>query len=72
MVWHVFKSIYMSIKNYIQESLQELHHVTWPTKNQAIRITTIVFVFMLVSAVLLGFVDELLTIGYKAILSLSK
>ncbi len=62
----------MSIKKYFQDSMQELHHVTWPTKNQAIRITTIVFIFMLVAAALLGFVDQLLTVGYKSALSLIK
>lgn len=62
----------MSIKRYFQESLQELHQVTWPTKNQAIRITIIVFIFMFVAAAVLGVVDELLAMGYKAMLSLTK
>jgi len=69
---HLFKSINMSIKSYFQESLQELHHVTWPTKNQAIRITIIVFIFMLVAAAIIGIVDQLLAVGYKSMLSLTK
>ena len=58
------------IKKYLQESLQELNKVTWPTKKKAVRITTIVLIFMLVSAVLLGFVDQILTVGYKALLKI--
>jgi preprotein translocase subunit SecE len=58
------------IKKYLQESLQELHKVTWPTKKKAVRITTIVLIFMLISAVLLGVVDQVLTVGYKALLNI--
>ncbi|MBN2087799.1 preprotein translocase subunit SecE [Candidatus Peregrinibacteria bacterium] len=58
------------IRKYIRESIQELHNVTWPTKKQAIRITTIVFIFMIVAAAILGFVDQLLAVGYKALLNI--
>jgi len=59
------------IKQYIKDSIQEFNSVTWPTKNQAIRISTIVFIFMMISAVVLGTVDMLLAIGYEKLLSLS-
>jgi len=72
MFLNALKVYSMSIKRYLQESLQELHHVTWPTKQQAIKITTIVFIFMVVSAIILGVVDQLLAMGYKALLSLKK
>ena len=58
------------IKKYIQNSIKELNNVTWPTKNQAIRITTIVFIFMLISAVILGFIDEILAYGFRLLLNL--
>lgn len=58
------------IRKYIRESVQELNNVTWPTKKQAIRITTVVFIFMIVSAAILGLVDEILAVGYKALLSI--
>ena len=59
------------MKKYIRESIQELNHVTWPTRKQAIRITTVVFIFMIISAALLGAIDQILAVGYKALLSLS-
>ncbi|PIZ72839.1 preprotein translocase subunit SecE [Candidatus Peregrinibacteria bacterium CG_4_10_14_0_2_um_filter_43_11] len=60
----------MSLKHYLQESFRELHNVTWPTRKQAVRITSIVFIFMMISAFLLGILDELLTLGYHALLAL--
>jgi len=56
------------MKKYIRESIQELNNVTWPTKKQAIRITTIVFIFMIITAAFLGLVDQIFTIGYRALL----
>lgn len=60
----------MWLKNYFRESLQELHNVTWPTRKQAIRITTIVFIFTIVSALVLGVVDDLLTRLYQLLLTI--
>ena len=59
------------IKQYLKDSIQEFNSVTWPTKNQAIRISMIVFIFMIVSAIVLGAVDMFLAIGYEKLLSLS-
>lgn len=42
---------------YIKGSMEELSKVTWPTKNQAVRLTGIVLVFCLVVSVFLGLVD---------------
>lgn len=47
------------LKKYLKESFAELHNVTWPTRKQGIRITTIVFIFMVISAAALGLVDQL-------------
>ncbi len=55
---------------YIRESIAELHNVTWPTRKQGIRITTIVFIFMIVSAAVLGFLDQLFAWGIRALLAL--
>ena len=57
-------------KKYLRESFQELHNVTWPTQKQAIRITTIVFIFMIVAALVLGLVDEMLSLGYRSLLAI--
>ena len=58
------------IKKYIQESFQELNNVTWPTKKQGIRITTIVFLFMIIASIILGFFDQLLAWGMRALMAL--
>jgi preprotein translocase SecE subunit len=58
------------IKQYFKDSIQEFNSVTWPTRNKAIRISMIVFVFMIVSAVILGLVDMLLALGYEKLLNL--
>jgi len=59
------------IIQYFKDSIQEFNNVTWPTRKQAIRISTIVFIFMVVSAIILGLVDMLLATGYKMLISLS-
>lgn len=57
------------IKKYLRESFAELNNVTWPTRKQGIRITTIVFIFMIVAAVVLGFLDQIFAWGIRALLS---
>ena len=54
--------------NYVRDSLQELTKVTWPTKNQAIRLTIIVLGFCLVFAAFLAGVDFVANKGYTEIL----
>lgn len=54
--------------NYVRESMQELTKVTWPTKNQAIRLTIIVLGFVLVFAVFLAGTDFLANEGYAELL----
>lgn len=58
------------IKKYFRESLAELNNVTWPTRKQGIRITMIVFIFMIVSAAVLGFLDYIFSLGIRSLLSL--
>jgi preprotein translocase SecE subunit len=57
------------IRKYIRESIAELNNVTWPTRKQGIRITTIVFIFMIVAALVLGFLDQLFAWGIRALLA---
>jgi preprotein translocase subunit SecE len=59
-----------AILKYFRESFQDLHNVTWPTRKQSIRITTIVFIFMIVAAILLGFLDQLFAWGIREMISL--
>lgn len=59
------------ISVYMREAIEELHHVRWPTRHQAIRLSVIVLGFVLVTAVLFGAVDFLLAELVKFLLSLS-
>jgi len=56
------------LTNYVRESMQELTKVTWPTKNQAIRLTIIVLGFVFVFAVFLAGTDLLANRGYSELL----
>jgi len=56
-----------SIVNYVQESFQELKRVTWPTRNQAVRLTFIVLGFCIVAAAALGVFDFGFNYGYHSL-----
>ncbi len=49
-----------AITTFINESLEELRHVRWPTRQQAIRLSIIVIGFCLVTAAFFGAVDFVL------------
>lgn len=53
---------------YVRASLQELTKVTWPTKNQAVRLTIIVLSFCLVFSAFLAGIDYVANLGYREIL----
>lgn len=46
-----------AILSYINESLEELRHVRWPTRQQAVRFSAVVIGFTAVAAVFFGLVD---------------
>ncbi len=46
-----------SLTRYLRETIAELRKVTWPTREEAIRLTLIVITTILVMAVLLGVLD---------------
>lgn len=58
--------------NYIQESILELKRVTWPTRQQAFKLTIIVLSFCLAAALFVGAVDWLFNTGYAQLLTLAK
>ncbi len=58
-----------AIVSYIRGSVEELHHVRWPTRRQAVRLSLIVIGFMLVSAVVLGIVDAGLTAAVRFLIA---
>lgn len=59
------------IIKYVKDSIAELHNVTWPTRKQGIRITTIVFIFMIIAAAILGLLDQLFTWGIRSLMALN-
>ncbi len=60
-----------AVKNYLKNSFEELSKVTWPTKNQAVRLTIIVLVFCFIIGLALMGLDLLFNEGYQYILSLN-
>jgi len=46
--------------NYLRGALEELHHVRWPTRKQAVRLSIITIAFTMCSALAYGVVDFLL------------
>jgi len=58
-----------AVVNYFRKSFEELTKVTWPTKNQAVKLTIIVMIFCIVFALFLGVVDYLFNLGYNYILN---
>lgn len=55
--------------NYVNEAVQELHHVRWPTRQQAIRLSTIVIAFVAATTAVFGGIDYLLAEVVKLLLS---
>jgi preprotein translocase SecE subunit len=62
------KTSSVTLLNYFRSATEELKHVTWPTRRQALRLSTIVLGFILVSAVIYGFIDLLLGQGMLLLL----
>jgi len=52
--------MFHKVTAYINGAIEELHQVRWPTRHQAIRLSLIVIVFVVVSAAVFGIVDFLL------------
>ena len=50
-----------AILTYFNESLAELRHVRWPTRQQAIRLSVIVIIFIIANSIVFGAVDYVLS-----------
>lgn len=59
-----------TVAQYLRESFSELNKVTWPTKNQAVRLTLIVLGFTLVIAIFIGLLDLIFNYGFEESLTL--
>lgn len=59
------------ILGYFQDSYEELKKVTWPTRNQAVRLTFIVIGFCIALALIVGILDFAFNTGYRALVNFS-
>jgi preprotein translocase SecE subunit len=59
------------ISQYINDSLEELRHVRWPTRQQAVRLSMVVLAFTFVCAIAFGALDYVLSKGLMLLLSLT-
>jgi preprotein translocase subunit SecE len=53
--------MFARIKKFFEEARQELHHVNWPTRQEAVRLTAIVIGLSLGLALFLGLFDYVFT-----------
>lgn len=58
------------VTSYLNESIEELSHVRWPTQRQAIRLSCIVLVFTFAASAVFGMLDFLMAELIKVLLSL--
>jgi preprotein translocase SecE subunit len=58
-----------AITTYFREAVEELELVRWPTRQQAIRLSSVVLAFTVVSAAIFGVVDLALQSAVTFILS---
>jgi preprotein translocase SecE subunit len=52
--------MFRKVSEYLSGAIEELHHVRWPTRQQAVRLSLIVVAFVFGTALLFGIVDFLL------------
>jgi len=54
---NIFQRIWLKIQRYFQETVGELRKVSWPTRQEAIRLTEIVIIVIFIMAAILGGLD---------------
>lgn len=59
------KPMFGRIKTFFQETRQELRHINWPTRQEAVRLTAFVVILSILLAVFLGAFDYLFTFIIK-------
>lgn len=58
------------VSKYLREAWEEINKVTWPTRDQAIRMTIIVLIITFIIMVVIGVLDWLFALGYDETLKL--
>jgi preprotein translocase subunit SecE len=59
----------MKISEYIKETRAEFKHVNWPTKKQTLNFTLLVIGVSAVTAVVLGVLDFIFSLGLEKIIT---
>jgi preprotein translocase subunit SecE len=54
---NIFQRLWHNIQRFFQETVGELRKVSWPTRQEAIRLTEIVIVVIFIMAAILGGLD---------------
>ncbi len=54
---NIFQRLWHSVQRFFQETIGELRKVSWPTRQEAIRLTEIVIVVIFLMAAILGGLD---------------
>jgi preprotein translocase subunit SecE len=58
----------MAIKQYINETMAEMKHVTWPTRRQTIIYSILVIVVSVVVSAYLGLLDSIFAAGLRLLI----
>lgn len=66
---NIFQRIWGKIREFLRETIGELRKVNWPTRKEAIRLTQIVVVVILIMAAILGGLDFLYARFFALIIS---
>ncbi|MBN1439047.1 MAG: preprotein translocase subunit SecE [Anaerolineales bacterium] len=53
----------------VNETVGELRKVSWPTRDEALRLTAIVMVVLIASSLFLGLIDAILTEVFRLLLA---
>ncbi|MEJ1995911.1 MAG: preprotein translocase subunit SecE [Limibacillus sp.] len=60
----------MNVAQYIREVRQEVSKVTWPTRRETTVSTIMVFVMVFLAALFFFLVDQVLSLGVRALLGI--
>ncbi len=64
-----FQRFWFKIQRFYQETVSELKKVSWPTRREAIRLTWIVIMVIIIMAIVLGGLDFIYSKFFAVILS---
>jgi preprotein translocase subunit SecE len=63
-----FKRTYLALRKYVLETIGELRKVQWPTREEALYLTRIVIIVVIIMSLTLGLLDFLFSRGIGLLL----